>query len=126
MRPRQAEPLPVRLTRQRIYILPTASGLFVACVLGTMMLGDERRALTVQFLFELRALLFEVGEGSLFGRDRIIGVAHRIGGLIELGGLFGQLGIDGVALCGGRTLGLADFGDLSAHRRESGLGCGCA
>lgn len=54
MRPRQAEPLPVRLTRQRIYILPTASGLFVACVLGTMMLGalnfNNNPALLLAFL----------------------------------------------------------------------------
>ena len=39
MRPRQPETLPVRLTRRRIYVLPTASGLFFSFVLGTMMLG---------------------------------------------------------------------------------------
>ena len=36
MRPRQAEHLPVRLQRNRIYILPTATGLFFSLLLGTM------------------------------------------------------------------------------------------
>jgi len=39
MRPRGPEPLPVRLDRHRIYVLPTASGLFFALLLGTMLLG---------------------------------------------------------------------------------------
>ncbi|MBP8647818.1 MAG: DUF58 domain-containing protein [Thermomonas sp.] len=39
MRPRQAESLPVRLRRNRIYVLPTATGLFFALLLGTMGLG---------------------------------------------------------------------------------------
>lgn len=39
MRPRQAEHLPVRLQRNRIYILPTATGLFFGLLLGTMGLG---------------------------------------------------------------------------------------
>jgi len=39
MRPRQAEHLPVRLRRNRIYILPTATGLFFGLLLGTMGLG---------------------------------------------------------------------------------------
>ena len=54
MRPRQAEPLPARLTRQRIYVLPTASGLFFGFVLGTMMLGalnfNNNPALLLAFL----------------------------------------------------------------------------
>ena len=39
MRPRQPEALPVQLGRHRIYVLPTASGLFFAGLLGTMLLG---------------------------------------------------------------------------------------
>ena len=39
MRPRHAETLPVRLDRRRIYILPTATGLFFGVLLGTMGLG---------------------------------------------------------------------------------------
>ena len=39
MRPRHAETLPVRLDRHRIYILPTATGLFFGVLLGTMGLG---------------------------------------------------------------------------------------
>lgn len=38
-RPRAPEPLPARLTRNRIYVLPTASGLFFGLLLGTMLLG---------------------------------------------------------------------------------------
>ena len=39
MRPRGPEALPVQLDRHRIYVLPTASGLFFALLLGTMLLG---------------------------------------------------------------------------------------
>ena len=39
MRPRGPETLPVRLDRHRIYVLPTASGLFFGLLLGTMLLG---------------------------------------------------------------------------------------
>ena len=39
MRPRQAESLPVRLQRNRIYVLPTMTGLFFGLLLGTMGLG---------------------------------------------------------------------------------------
>lgn len=39
MRPRQAEALPVRLERRRIYILPTATGLFFGLLLATMGIG---------------------------------------------------------------------------------------
>ena len=39
MWPRHAETLPVRLDRHRIYILPTATGLFFGVLLGTMGLG---------------------------------------------------------------------------------------
>ncbi|MEO6155117.1 MAG: DUF58 domain-containing protein, partial [Thermomonas sp.] len=65
MRPRQAETLPARLTRQRIYILPTASGLFFGLVLGTMMLGalnfNNNPALLLAFLVAGAA------QASLFG-----------------------------------------------------------
>lgn len=39
MRPRQAEHLPVRLQRNRIYVLPTLTGLFFGLMIGTMGLG---------------------------------------------------------------------------------------
>ena len=39
MRPRQPEGLPVVLRRNRIYVLPTATGVFFALLLGTMTLG---------------------------------------------------------------------------------------
>ena len=38
-RPRAPEPLPVVIDRHRIYVLPTATGLFFGLLLGTMMLG---------------------------------------------------------------------------------------
>jgi len=38
-RPRAPEALPARLDRHRIYVLPTASGLFFGLLLGTMLLG---------------------------------------------------------------------------------------
>ena len=38
-RPRTREPLPVRLDRRRIYLLPTRFGLFFAGLLATMALG---------------------------------------------------------------------------------------
>jgi len=40
VRPRQAEALPIRLHRRRIYVLPTGYGLFLALVLATMTLGS--------------------------------------------------------------------------------------
>ena len=65
MRPRQAETLPARLTRQRIYVLPTASGLFFGFVLATMMLGalnfNNNPALLLAFLVAGAA------QASLFG-----------------------------------------------------------
>ncbi len=65
MRPRQPETLPARMTRQRIYVLPTASGLFFGFVLGTMMLGalnfNNNPALLLAFLVAGAA------QASLFG-----------------------------------------------------------
>lgn len=39
MRPTRNEPLPILLTRKRIYVLPTATGLFFGLLLGAMLLG---------------------------------------------------------------------------------------
>ena len=39
VRPKQPEPLPARIDRRRIYILPTGFGLFLVAVLGAMLLG---------------------------------------------------------------------------------------
>jgi uncharacterized protein (DUF58 family) len=65
MRPRHAETLPARLTRRRIYVLPTASGLFFGFVLGTMMMGalnfNNNPALLLAFLVAGAA------QASLFG-----------------------------------------------------------
>lgn len=38
-RPRAAEPLPLTLDRRRVYVLPTAFGLFAGLLVGTMLLG---------------------------------------------------------------------------------------
>lgn len=38
-RPRDTEPLPVRLDRRRIYVLPTGFGMFIALLLSTMLIG---------------------------------------------------------------------------------------
>lgn len=38
-RPREAEVLPIRLDRRRIYVLPTPFGLFLGALLGAMVLG---------------------------------------------------------------------------------------
>ena len=65
MRPRQAESLPARLTRHRIYVLPTASGLFFGLLLATMILGalnfNNNPALLLAFL------LAGAAQASLFG-----------------------------------------------------------
>ena len=54
IRPKQPEPLPARITRQRIYILPTGFGLFLGVVLGAMLLGglnyNHNPALLLVFL----------------------------------------------------------------------------
>lgn len=39
VRPKRPEPLPVRIGRKRIYVLPTGFGLFVAVLLASMLLG---------------------------------------------------------------------------------------
>jgi uncharacterized protein (DUF58 family) len=39
VRPKQPEPLPIVIDRRRIYILPTGFGLFLATMLGVMMIG---------------------------------------------------------------------------------------
>ncbi len=39
MRPTRSEPLPIRLTRNRIYVLPTRTGLFFGLLLLAMLLG---------------------------------------------------------------------------------------
>jgi len=54
VRPKQPETLPVRITRRRIYILPTGFGLFIAVSLGTMLVGglnyNNNPALLLVFL----------------------------------------------------------------------------
>lgn len=61
IRPRQSEALPVTLDRHRIYILPTGFGLFIALILGAMLLGalnyNNNPALLLGFLLASTAVL---------------------------------------------------------------------
>ena len=54
VRPKQAEALPVRITRGRIYVLPTGFGLFLGALLATMLVGglnyNNNPALLLVFL----------------------------------------------------------------------------
>ena len=54
VRPKQPETLPVRITRKRIYVLPTGFGLFIAAILATMLVGglnyNNNPALLLVFL----------------------------------------------------------------------------
>ena len=54
VRPKQPESLPVRITRKRIYVLPTGFGLFVGLMLVTMLVGglnyNNNPALLLVFL----------------------------------------------------------------------------
>ena len=54
VRPKQPEDLPVRITRKRIYVLPTGFGLFVGLMLTTMLVGglnyNNNPALLLVFL----------------------------------------------------------------------------
>lgn len=54
VRPKKPESLPVRITRNRIYILPTGFGLFLAAMLTTMLVGglnyNNNPALLLVFL----------------------------------------------------------------------------
>src|SRR4249919_2278273 len=63
VRPKQPEPLPARITRKRIYVLPTGFGLFVGALLVTMLVGglnyNNNPALLLVFL------LAGVGNNSL-------------------------------------------------------------
>ena len=62
-RPRAPESLPVRLDRRRVYVLPTATGLFFALLLGTMGLGALNYNNNPALLLAL--LLASTGLGSL-------------------------------------------------------------
>src|SRR4249919_186457 len=54
VRPKHPEPLPARITRKRIYVLPTGFGLFVGALLFTMLVGglnyNNNPALLLVFL----------------------------------------------------------------------------
>jgi uncharacterized protein (DUF58 family) len=60
-RPRRIETLPIALDRRRIYILPTRFGMFIAALLGTMLLGalnyNNNPALLLGFLLAATAQL---------------------------------------------------------------------
>jgi uncharacterized protein (DUF58 family) len=63
VRPKRPEPLPVRIGRKRIYVLPTAFGLFVAVLLGSMLLGGLNYNNNPALLFAF--LLAAVAHNSL-------------------------------------------------------------
>jgi uncharacterized protein (DUF58 family) len=63
VRPKRPEPLPVRIGRKRIYVLPTAFGLFVAALLGSMLLGGLNYNNNPALLFAF--LLTAVANNSL-------------------------------------------------------------
>ena len=63
VRPKRPEPLPVRIGRKRIYVLPTAFGLFVAVLLGAMLLGGLNYNNNPALLFAF--LLAAVAHNSL-------------------------------------------------------------
>jgi uncharacterized protein (DUF58 family) len=63
VRPKRPEPLPVRIGRKRIYVLPTAFGLFVAVLLGAMLLGGLNYNNNPALLFAF--LLTAVANNSL-------------------------------------------------------------
>jgi uncharacterized protein (DUF58 family) len=63
VRPKQPEPLPVRIGRKRIFVLPTGFGLFVALLLGAMLLGGLNYNNNPALLFGF--LLAAVAQNSL-------------------------------------------------------------
>ena len=63
VRPKRPEPMPVRIGRKRIYVLPTGFGLFVATLLGAMLLGGLNYNNNPALLFAF--LLAAVAHNSL-------------------------------------------------------------
>jgi uncharacterized protein (DUF58 family) len=63
VRPKRPEPLPVRVGRKRIYVLPTGFGLFIAVLLGAMLLGGLNYNNNPALLFAF--LLAAVAHNSL-------------------------------------------------------------
>jgi uncharacterized protein (DUF58 family) len=63
VRPRHVEPLPVRVVRKRIYVLPTGFGMFVAALLLAMILGGLNYNNNPALLFAF--LLAAVAHNSL-------------------------------------------------------------
>src|SRR5688572_6426323 len=77
VRPKRPEPLPVRIGRKRIYVLPTAFGLFVAVLLGAMLLGGLNYNNNPALLFAF--LLAAVAHNSLVHAHLILsGVRLRM------------------------------------------------
>src|SRR6187455_3717508 len=76
VRPKHPEPLPIHITRRRIYVLPTGFGLFVGLMLVTMLVGglnyNNNPALLLVFL------LAGVGNNSLVHAHLILsGISLR-------------------------------------------------
>lgn len=109
-RPRETEALPARLDRRRIYVLPTAFGLFFATLLGAMLLGALNYNNNPALLLAL--LLAAAGLASLI-------VAH-----LQLSGLrLVALSADPVAA--GQPLRLALLLDGEGARARRGLRLQC-
>lgn len=91
VRPRATEPLPIRLHRRRIYVLPTRYGLFFALLLATMTLGalnyNNNPALILCFLM-LSLMLSAMLRGYLnlsgLRLESVIAVPVHAGALQQL------------------------------------------
>ena len=110
-RPRAPEPLPARLDRRRIYILPTAFGLFLGALLATMALGalnyNNNPALLLALLLAGAALT------SLL-------LAH-----LQLSGLE-IVAVGGEPVAAGRPLALRVHARAEPGRTRRGLRIACA
>lgn len=105
-RPRQREPLPVRLDRHRVYVLPTRFGLFYAVLLLAMLLGALNYNNNPALLLAL--LLAGAGLASLVA-------AH-----LQLTGLE-IVAVDGEAVAAGQPILLRVHAKAPADRVRRGL-----
>lgn len=110
-RPRVREALPARLDRRRIYILPTAFGLFLGVLLGTMALGALNYNNNPALLLAL--LLAGAGLTSLL-------LAH-----LQLSGLE-IVAVGGEPVAAGRPLALRVHARAEPGRTRRGLRIACA
>ena len=106
VRPRASEPVPVRIDRRRVYILPTGFGLFLAAMLVTMLVGglnyNNNPALLLAFV------VMAIGHNSLVH-------AHLTLSGIRLIALHAE------PVHAGRPIRLRFAFDASGQRRRPGL-----